>query len=188
MDNVFEAKFSERSVANLRRLLGETVYRIYSPMLEVRGVGVVTGDGFSLEVERKGYVAIDNLRLESENDGIDYYQLSAESLAYPKYYTAVEIRGGVTYYTAPISSVALFPPESPGPSPIVQISIYEEEDYLLEGSRDIVRYDKAAVFRCENGKTFCISASEIPSWLEFTDSGDRIGKITKDCSSRLELM
>lgn len=186
MSNNFQAALSQKSVTNLRQLLGLSIYRIESPSLEVRG-SVVTSFSLSLVVKGNLYLAIDNDRLESPNDFIDYWQLSAEFLETPKFVDVETKADGLKYFKSQVSSIELLE-WSESVSPIVEMKIYEQDDWVLNNKRDVVIWDCGILFICENGKRFLIRTSEnIPGALDFSRAETSIDFMLKDCNLKLEI-
>lgn len=185
-NNLFQARFSEQSVVSLQQLLGLSVYRIESPSLEVRG-NTITAFSFSLEAEGKGYLAIECERLETPIDFIDYWELSAEFLENPKYIESETRADGLKYFTSQVSSIELTE-WTEIVSPIIEIKVYEQEDWFIDNKNEIIAYDCAILFVCENKKRFCIAVSaNIPGALDFTQRDLAIDLILKECTLRLEI-
>lgn len=80
---LFEERLSEESIGVLRTILGETIYRIYSPTLEIYGKTIIA-TSLSIDHEGVGYVILENAWLETPTEYIDCWQLSARLSRTPK--------------------------------------------------------------------------------------------------------
>jgi hypothetical protein len=185
-NNLFEARLSEKSIANLRQLVGLPIYRIQSPSLDVRG-SIITSFSLSLSLERNDYLVIDSERLETANDFTDYFQLSAEFSETPKYIEVETNARGTKYFTSQVSSIELLE-WAESVSPIARFKVYELENGVVDRSGDIAIYDCAILFICENNKRFCIATSKnVPSALDFTQQDNAINFMLKGGKLRSEI-
>ncbi len=156
--SIYEARLSEETICSLRSILGETIYRIYSPTFEIYGKTVVA-TSLSLHREGIGYVIIENEWMETLTEYIDYWQLSAHLSRTPRdIKTRIGKNGAGDTLYFPISTITLpFPA-----SPIEKIAVHEKT-WSHEENQESIAYDTALVFyRNETVKFFstknCLSS------------------------------
>lgn len=180
---LFEERLSEESITALQSILGETIYRIYSPTLEVYGKTVIA-TSLSLDHEGIGYVILENAWLETPTEYIDYWQLSAHLSRTPKdIKTDIGENGAGDTLYFPISTINLPHPASP----IEKITVYED-NWSHEGNLESISYDHALVFYLKEGNRFCISAYPTnQDSLEYTEDENEINLITKEHKLRFEI-
>jgi hypothetical protein len=173
---LYEARLSEDTICALRSVLGETIYRIYSPTLEVYGKNI-TATSLSLHREGIGYVVLENIWLETPTEYIDYWQLSARISRKPKdirHKTGKDGAGDTFYF--PFSTVQLPYPSSS----IEKIDVYENI-WSHPENQESIAYDDALVFYLKEGNRFCISANQtIQDCLEYTEDENEINLFTKN--------
>jgi hypothetical protein len=180
---LFEERLSEESIATLRAILGETIYRIYSPTLEVHGKTVIA-TSLSLHREGIGYVILENAWHETPREYIDYWQISARFSLKPKdIKTRIGKNGAGNTFYFPFSTIQLpFPT-----SPIKKIAIHEET-WSDPYNQESVAYDDSLVFYLEDKRRFCISANPTnQDSLEYTEDEDEISLIVKEHKCRIEI-
>jgi hypothetical protein len=180
---LFEERLSEDSITALRSVLGETIYRIYSPTLEVYGKTIIA-TSLSLHHEGIGYVVLENAWLETPTEYIDYWQMSARLSKKPKdIKTRVGKNGAGDTLYFPISTIQLPYPASP----IEKITVHESK-WSHEENLESIAYDHALVFYLKEGNRFCISAYPTnQDSLEYTEDENEINLITKEHKLRFEI-
>lgn len=180
---LFEENLSEESIAALRAILGETIYRIYSPTLEVFGKTIIA-TSLSLHREGIGYVILENAWLETPTEYIDYWQISARLSRTPKdIKTRIGKNGAGDTLYFPISTIQLPYPESA----IKKIAVYENT-WSHPENQESIAYDHSLVFYREDTKRFCISANPTnQDSLEFTEDENEINIIVKEYKCRTEI-
>jgi hypothetical protein len=180
---LFEERLSEETIAALRTILGETIYRIYSPTLEIYGKTVIA-TSLSLHHEGVGYVILENSWLETPTEYIDYWQLSARLSRTPKdIKTRIGKNGSGDTLYFPISTIQLPNPSSP----IEKIMVYEDS-WSHEENLESMAYDHALVFYLNEGNRFCISSYPTSQdSLEYTEDENEINLITKEHKFRFEI-
>ena len=181
---LYEARLSEESITALRSILGETIYRIYSPTLELYGKTVIA-TSLSLDHEGVGYIILENAWLETPTEYIDYWQITASLSRTPKdIKTDVGKNGAGDTLYFPISKINLPYPSSP----IKKIDIYES-GWLHPENLESVAFDHSLVFCREDETQFSISAYETnQDSLEYTEDKEEINLITKEHKFRFEII
>ena len=181
---LFEERLSEESLTALRFILGEIIYRIYSPTLEVYGRTIIA-TSLSLHREGIGYVILENAWMETPTEYIDYWQISARLSRTPKdIKTRIGKNGAGDTLYFPISTIQLPYPASP----IEKINVHENT-WSHPENRESIAYDHALVFYLKDGKRFCVSANPTnQDSLEYTESEEEINSITEENKLRLEII
>lgn len=177
---LYEARISEEGISALRKLLGVSIYQLFSPALEVHD-RFITSPNFSLPLCGNEYLIMQNSWLETPKEYIDYWSISAHCSTLPKDIKVVmEEKGQVIVH--PVSCIYLLPA-----SRIVKISIYEAKWSDSECEESVV-YDHAVVFHPENGIRFCIMANQsIADLLDFTNHAEAIELIVQGHTCRKEI-
>ncbi len=180
---LYEARLSEETIAALRSILGETIYQIYAPTLEMGGKWALA-PSLSLHREGVGYVVIENEWMETPTEFIDYWQISARRSQSPK---DIKTRigengaGDILYYPSHINLAF-------SESAINRIAVHEETWSNIE-NQESVAYDHALIFYREDGYRFCISAYPTnQDTLEYTEDENAIDSIVEAHKLRFELV
>ena len=180
---LYEARLSEESISALCSILGETIYRIYSPNLEVWGKNIIA-PSLSLHREGIGYIVLENTWSETPTEYIDYWQMSARISESPKDIKFRKGKNGAgdTFYH-PFCTIQLPYPASP----IERITVHEE-NWSHEENLESISYDHALIFHLQRGNRFCISANPTnQDSLEYTEDENEINLIAEKHQLRLEI-
>lgn len=180
---LYEARLSEETVAALRSVLGETIFRIYAPTLELSGKYALS-PSMSLHREGIGYVVIENAWMETPIEYIDYWQISARLSRTPK---VIKTRigrdgaGDTLYYPSQINLAFS--------SAAINRIVIHEETWSNAENQESIAYDHALVFYREDGSKFCISAYPTnQDSLEYTEDESEINSTVEAHKLRLELV
>lgn len=178
---LFEARITDEGISALRGVLGLSPQQVFSPGVEVEDE-FVSSPSYSIPMENRGWLIIENAWLETPKDYIDYYRLSVHSSPKPKDISvgSKEHIGEVLNF--PLSSISIGPP-----SPIVKIGIYEAGWSDPEGEESVA-YDRALIFHRADGGRFAISTHDsIADLLDFTKVEQRVQEFIDSCRCRVSI-
>ena len=140
---------SSESENTLRKIIGESLFKIYSPYIEVED-NVITSSSFSIEINGE-WINFSNSWKETTNN-IDYYKFQIELDSTPK---DIKFNKEKNTLEHPVSSI-LFN-RGAKEKQIEKIEIYSKNQ--VWGSEKIT-YDHAVVFYPKNDFRICINVLE----------------------------
>ena len=147
---IIEKYLTEKELEPVADLLGEQVYMIFSPGLNVN-LKIIEADSYSLSL-KKGFFNFFTSWIDS--DEYDYYEINLSKSEYP--FGIKRNDDGLLLKTSSISITPV--------SKIKRIELFEDKaDYELNGpTHEIitVKYDSAFLFSQKDGKKFLIGVSE----------------------------
>jgi hypothetical protein len=161
--------------------IGLAPQEIFSPGVTVDD-DFIWSPSFSIPIEGKGWLVLENSWLETPNDFVDYYQISVSSSRKPKDITVGSAEHIGEALNFPVSSISLGLA-----SPIKRITIHQEAWSNSECVESVV-YDRAIIFHRADGLMFSISAHDsIADLLDFTKTRDKVQEFVDNCKCRLTI-
>ena len=159
----YKAHLPDSQLKVLRRLVGQVIFDIWSPALDVRHQ-LISAVNLSLALEgERDFINVKNEWLET-NDGDDYWRLSFEQSGKPEglsYETDETIGSPVVDFRASCIRLNKM-------SPVENIEIFKANE---ENDDEAIFYDHAVLFRQQNGEQFCIAVQQsIADMLEFSQN------------------
>jgi hypothetical protein len=174
-ENLFQAILDDRSVEVLSLFIGEKLYQVHFPFVEVEDK-ITTAPSLSFRVNDI-WVNISNSLLETDKDN-DYYELAIEASDAPKD-IAYEV-SDPKQLKHPVSSF-LFNRGTDNQE-VEKIEIYSKNEVWDE---EEMSYDFAIIWQAKNGFSLCINVLESPTeQIEITTDEELIQRTIDGCKLR----
>ena len=171
---------SESSILVLRELLGLTIHTIFAPNVDAAGAHLAAWK-LSMFLKKDLFVNFSCQWSETPRYLNDSWLIEVAEAVEP--IGILRNESGALIEPCTISMYKA--------QPIKKIEIFEYRYDLDEGAEESVNYDRAIVFRCAEGRSFCISCMlngpGIATYVHFSEDDDVIREMIDQSSIRLVL-
>jgi hypothetical protein len=171
---------SESSILTLRGLLGLTIHTIFAPNLDAAGAHLAAWK-LSMFLQRELFVNFSCEWSETPLYLNDSWLIEVAEASEP-----IGIPRNTSGTLVEPCTISMYKAQ-----PIRKIEIFEYRYDLDEGIEESVHYDRAIVFRCAEGRSFCISCMlngpGTANYLHFSEDDGVIREMIDESTIRLVL-